>query len=141
MEKRVVIIASWKHALAVTLLANRIESETDGRVLAVDFTEDQACPPAPAPNEADIFNSYELKSRRNLRRDQIRQADCVVFLGPSGPSGMDAAIEVGMAMAHGIPVLGWQRQPHQGLHAAAITWVKDLNGLLEALNKTLRLQE
>lgn len=59
-------------------------------------------------------------------RDACGQSDLVVYLGPAG---QDAGVEIGLALAAGVPILGVRgprEEPGLMLHRAVVKWTTDV---------------
>jgi len=134
---RIYIAASWKHQHAVEMLTAFLR-EAGHTVLS--FVEnnhgEQSAHLALRPDGSEIPFEEWVWSDRGLRSfnydtDGARSADLVVYVGPSG---MDAAAEVGIAWANNRPVLGLAGKGEQfGLMRRMIDWHSDYRSLLSTV--------
>lgn len=74
-------------------------------------------------------------------RNACQEADLVIYYGASG---QDAGVEVGLAAAAGVPVLGIRgplEAPGLMLHGAATVWVDSIERALAAVSGLADMQE
>lgn len=130
---KVYIAASFRHLHAVRLLARTMRHM--GYSL-LDWTE-LAKPPeglTPAQRRAwmDTDHGGEVFA---FCEKACRQADFVVYVGASG---QDAGVEVGLARASGVPVLGIRgplEAPGLMLYGAGSVWVESIEAALDLLER------
>ena len=131
---KVYIAASFRHLHAVRLLGRAMRQM--GYSL-LDWTE-LAKPPdglTPAQRRAwmDTDHGGEVFA---FCEKACRQADFVVYVGASG---QDAGVEVGLARASGVPVLGIRgplEAPGLMLYGAGSVWVESVEAALDVLERT-----
>ncbi len=134
---RAYIAASFKHKHAVRLLGRSMRAL--GFAL-LDWTEKAAPPPGLTPLERRLWMDTDNAGGQvfTFCRDACVNAELVIYFGASG---QDAGVEVGMAHAAGVPVLGI-RGPLEGpglmLHGAAACWVEDIEHALVLLEQVAR---
>lgn len=130
----VYIAASFRHLHAVRLLGRAMRN-MGYRLL--DWTE-LAKPPeglTPAERRAWMDTDHGGEVFAFCER-ACREADFVVYLGASG---QDAGVEVGLARALGVPVLGIRgplEAPGLMLYGAACVWVESVESALDLLEQT-----
>lgn len=130
---KVYIAASFRHLHGVRLLGRALRSL--GYTL-LDWTE-MAKPPeglTPAERRAwmDTDHGGEVFA---FCQKACREADFVIYFGASG---QDAGVEVGLARAWGVPVLGIRgplEAPGLMLYGAGSLWVESVEAALELLEK------
>lgn len=135
-DLKVYIAASFRHLHAVRLLG--LAMRRMGYSL-LDWTE-LAKPPdglTPAQRRAwmDTDHGGEVFT---FCENACRQADFVVYVGASG---QDAGVEVGLARASGVPVLGIRgplEAPGLMLYGAGSVWVESVEAALDLLEQTAR---
>lgn len=128
---RVYIASSFRHVHAVRLLS--LELKRMGYLL-FDWTE-KACPPeglTPIQRREwmDTDHGGEVFSFCAMA---CRTADLVIYLGCAG---QDAGVEVGMAQAAGVPVLGIRgplESPGLMLYGASAAWVESMDSALKIM--------
>ena len=133
---KVYIAASFRHLHAVRLLGRAMRHM--GYSL-LDWTE-LAKPPeglTPAQRRAwmDTDHGGEVFA---FCEKACRQADFVVYVGASG---QDAGVEVGLARASGVPVLGIRgplEAPGLMLYGAGSVWVESVEAALDLLEQTAK---
>ncbi len=131
---KVYIAASFRHLHAARLLGRAIRAMGYG---LLDWTE-LAKPPeglTPAERRAWMDTDHGGEVFAFCER-ACREADFVVYLGASG---QDAGVEVGLARAWGVPVLGIRgplEAPGLMLYGAASVWVESVEAALNLLEQT-----
>ena len=116
------IAASWRHHVAVDLLADRLR-RAGHRVFA--FTEAESSEVVDA-NWHDTPKAYKVWI---ADMTACQGADLVIYLGPSG---VDAWAEVGAAWNNGIPIYGvWSKGEAVGLQRKMVSrWCENVQQLL-----------
>lgn len=127
--------ASLRHIHAVRLLHEALRAAVPG-IQILDWT-DKATPPAgltPAERRQWFDTEQTGGQVYSFCQDACANADLVIYFGASG---QDAGVEVGMAKAHGVPVLGLRgplEAPGLMLHGAVDKWVTQVEELLLAIH-------
>ena len=131
------IAASFRHTHGVRLLGRSMRAL--GFTLR-DWTEKAAPPPGLSPLERRQWMDTDSAGGQVFAfcRDACVTTHLVVYFGASG---QDAGVEVGMAHAAGVPVLGI-RGPLEGpglmLHGAVDCWVEGIEDALALLERVAR---
>lgn len=118
------IAASFRHKHGVRLLGREL-NKLGCHIL--DWTAKASPPPGLSPAERRIWMDTDLEGGEVYAfcRNACLNADLVIYYGESG---QDAGVEIGLAAANGVPVLGI-RGPLEGpglmLHGAVTAWVED----------------
>ncbi len=132
IEMRIYIAASYRHMHGVRLL---------GRELArlgceiLDWTV-WACPPpglTPAQRRQWMDTDQDGGQVYAFCKNACQCADLVIYYGSSG---QDAGVEIGLASAYGIPILGIRgplEAPGLMLHGAADVWVDSAEDAINAV--------
>lgn len=129
---RIYIAASFKHMHGVRLLARELE-RMGCEIL--DWTAKAVPPPGLTPAQRRIWMDTDQDGGQvyEFCRNACQTADLVIYYGASG---QDAGVEIGLATASGVPVLGI-RGPLEGpglmLHGAVNTWVDSAEEAVEAV--------
>jgi hypothetical protein len=133
----VYIAASWKHQLAVEMLTAVLrERGHEVRSFVENNHGEQKGHEAkhdgkPVPFEEWVWSPRGRKSFEYDTRGAA-ESNLVVYIGPSG---MDAAAEVGVAWARGVRVLGlWAKGEGFGLMRRMIEWSSSYQELLRAID-------
>lgn len=117
------IAASFRHMHAVRLLARELR-RLGCRIL--DWTAKAAPPPGLTAAQRRIWMDTDRGGEvYEFCRAACTTADLVIYFGESG---QDAGVEVGMAAASGVPVLGIRgplESPGLMLHGAIAAWTED----------------
>lgn len=132
----VYIAASFRHKHGVRLLGREL------RKLGcdiLDWTAKAAPPPGLSPAERRIWMDTDLEGGQvyEFCRDACLNADLVIYYGESG---QDAGVEVGLAVASGVPVLGIcgpLEGPGLMLHGAVTSWVADAEEALDLVRELM----
>lgn len=132
----VYIAASFKHRHGVRLLGRELERLD---CLILDWTSRATPPPGLTAAEKRIWMDTDPEGGEVYRfcRDSCMQADLLIYYGASG---QDAGVEVGMAAASGVPVLGIAgplEAPGLMLHGAATVWVEDAEQAVSAVRELI----
>ena len=128
------IAASFKHKHGVRLLGQNMR---DLGFTLLDWTEKAVPPPRLTPIERRPWMDTDSEGGTvfSFCRDACMNAQLLVYYGASG---QDAGVEIGMAHATGIPVLGI-RGPLEGpglmLHGAVDCWTENIEEALVLLGK------
>lgn len=126
---KIYIAASFRHLHAVRLLQNSLRAVLPG-IEILDWTG-LATPPANlTPTQRREWMDTDLSGGVfRFCRDACGQADLIIYYGQSG---QDAGVEVGLACAAGVPILGILgpfEAPGLMLHGAVSLWVRDVTDL------------
>lgn len=133
MTLTIYVAASVRHKHAVQLLQRALAESAPVQIL--DWT-DKAVPPAGlSPAERREWYDTEQTGGQifGFCADACINADLVIYYGASG---QDAGVEVGMAFAANVPVLGLMgslEAPGLMLHGVVGLWVKDITELIAAV--------
>lgn len=128
------IAASFKHKHGVRLLGRSVRSLGFN---LLDWTEKAAPPAGLTPLERRLWMDTDSAGGQVFAfcREACVSAHLVIYFGASG---QDAGVEVGMAHAAGVPVLGI-RGPLEGpglmLHGAVGCWVEQVEDALVLLER------
>ena len=131
------IAASFRHMHGVRLLGRSMHAL--GFILR-DWTEKAAPPPGLTPLERRQWMDTDNAGGQVFAfcREACLSSHLLVYFGESG---QDAGVEVGMAHAAGVPVLGI-RGPLEGpglmLHGAVDCWVEGIEDALALLGQIAR---
>ena len=131
------IAASFKHAHGVRLLGRNMR--TLGFTL-LDWTEKAAPPPGLNPLERRLWMDTDNAGGQIFAfcREACLSAHLLIYFGASG---QDAGVEVGLAHAAGVPVLGIRgalEGPGLMLHGAVTQWVEEVEDALNLLQRVAR---
>lgn len=140
MALNVYIAASFRHMHGVRLLGRELEKL--GYVV-LDWTARATPPPGLTAAQRRIWMDTDQDGGQvfTFCRNACLEADLVIYYGASG---QDAGVEVGLAAAAGIPVLGIRgplESPGLMLHGAATVWVDGIEAALAAVTGLACLQE
>lgn len=129
------VAASVRHKHAVRLLHDVLRECIHG-VQILDWTE-KAMPPAwlTVAQRRDWYDTDSSGEVYTFCRDACIHADIVVYYGASG---QDAGVEVGMAHAVGVPVIGLigpLEAPGLMLHGAVNRWLHSADELVALLRR------
>lgn len=132
MPLKVYIAASFKHLHGVRLLARELEKSGCS---ILDWTAKASPPPGLTAAQRRIWMDTDQDGGQvySFCRDACLNADIVIYYGESG---QDAGLEVGLAAASGVPVLGLRgplEAPGLMLHGAVSAWVDSIELALETL--------
>jgi len=137
---KIYIASSWKNQHAVEMLTEMIRS--NGHEV-LSFVENNY-----GENHNHVTKKFSFEewvtspdSDQSFEYDTAgaTKSDLVIYVGPSGK---DAACEVGMAWASGIPVLGLHAKSEDfGLMRKCIEWYYRFPDLLAAVEKELALRK
>lgn len=119
-------IASARQIHAVRLFHQAVRDAVPD-VQILDWTDLAAPPAGLGPIQRRDWNDTDAAGEVfSFCRDACGQSDLVVYLGPAS---QDAGVEVGMALAAGVPILG-VRGPHEEpglmLQRAVRKWTSDV---------------
>lgn len=140
MAHTVYIAASFRHMHAVRLLGRELEKLG---FIILDWTARAAPPPGLTPAQRRIWMDTDQDGGQVFAfcRNACSEADLVIYYGASG---QDAGVEVGLAAASGVPILGIRgplEAPGLMLHGAATVWVDSIEGALEILSALAAMQD
>lgn len=133
-KKQVYIAASFRHIHAVQLLARNMK-EMGYEIL--DWTEKASVPEGLTPLQRREWMDTDDNGGTVYQfcKESCTKADLVIYLGHSG---QDAGVEIGMAKASNIPILGI-RGPLESaglmLYGACDLWLDNIASALEILKK------
>lgn len=129
---KIYIASSFRNLNAVSLLRSYLE---DSGHTVLDFAA--YAPPLPAGMPLEerrrVLDSDERGDIFAFCKKSCTSADLVIYLGPAG---QDAAAEVGIAYASGVPVLGLSgplEAPGLILTKCVYRWVRDTTELFAAI--------
>ena len=130
---KVYIAASWKHQHAVEMLTTMLrERAFEVFSFVENNNEDPDCKKAGSkalPFEEWVWSESGRRSF-DFDTDWAMRADLVIYIGPSGK---DAAAELGMAFARGVPIIGlYGKGEDFGLMRRMIDWKYSYREVLEA---------
>lgn len=121
------IAASWKHQHAVEMLTAMLR-EKGHKVLS--FVENEHFEKG-MPFEEWVGSEHGYKSFK-YDTDGATKSDLVLYIGPSGK---DAAAEIGAAWQAGVPVIGlYGKGEDFGLMRRMIEWQKDYREMLATVD-------
>lgn len=130
--------ASFKHLHAVRLFQQTLERDLFG-VDILDWTKLAAPPLELTPAQRRDWMDTDLSGEVfHFCEGACGSADLMVYLGHSG---QDAGVEVGLARAAGVPILGILgplEAPGLMLHGAVSLWVRDIADACEHIAKLSR---
>lgn len=129
------IAASVRHIHGVRIL-HRVLREHLRDVQILDWTEHAVPPPGiTAQERRQWYDTDAAGTIYSFCRDACQHADIVVYYGASG---QDAGVEVGIASAAGVPIIGLRgplESPGLMLHGAVSHWVNSADDLLALLQR------
>lgn len=132
----VYVAASYKHLHAVRLLHEALRAKIPG-IRILDWTA-HASPPVemtPAQRREWFDTEQDGGQVYSFCRDACQNADLVIYYGASG---QDAGVEIGMASAAGVPILGLRgplEAPGLMLHGAVDMWATSVCGVMRHVEK------
>ena len=143
MKPYAYIAASWKHQLAVELLAKQLrEWGVDVNSFVDNRNGEQKGHEAIDPCGTRIpFDEWVMSERGEKSwlydTQSALGAKLVIYIGPSG---QDTWCEVGMAWGRGVPVIGfWAKGEQSGLMRRCVDWYSEMPALLTAARGYLGL--
>lgn len=133
------IAASFKHLHGVRLLGREL---TRMGCNILDWTAKAAPPPGLTAAQRRIWMDTDQQGGQVYAfcRGACCTADLVIYYGESG---QDAGVEIGMAAASGVPILGIRgplESPGLMLHGAVSAWVEDGDHALATVRGLLELK-
>lgn len=134
---KIYIASSFKHLHGVRLLGREL-NRLGCQIL--DWTEKATPPPGLTPAERRIWMDTDVAGGEVFEfcKNACMTADLVIYYGASG---QDAGVEVGIAVASGVPVLGI-RGPLEGpglmLHGAVTVWVEQAEDAIDIIEEVLK---
>ncbi len=140
----VYVAASYRHMNAVHLLYKAIRNICPA-VVFLDWTA-KAKPPEgldAMARRAWMDSDHEVcgKSVYGFCRDSCGSADLLIYYGESG---QDVGVEVGIALASGVEVIGIAgplESPGLMLNGAVCVWADDVNHLLVLVRKRIKQKQ
>lgn len=131
------IAGSFRHMHGVRLLGRELE-RMGCRLL--DWTSKSSPPPGLTPQERRLWMDTDKAGGEVYKfcKNACKDADLVIYYGASG---QDAGVEVGLANAFNVPVLGIRgplEQPGLMLHGAVSAWTENAESALDAVGRLLR---
>ncbi len=135
----VYIAASFRHKHAVRLLGKQLQSYG---FEILDWTLKATPPPGLNVAERRIWMDTDIEGGQvfSFCYTACTQAHIVIYFGESG---QDAAVEVGLAAGHNIPILGIRgplEAPGLMLHGVIPVWVEDIEDALALMQNVAHLQ-
>ena len=126
---QIYIAASWKHEHAVVMLTSLLRA-CNHKVMSFVENNNAERPGAGVKFDFESWCWSELgKQSFVFDTDGASLSDVVIYIGPSGK---DAAAEIGVAWASGIPILGlYAKGEDFGLMRRMIEWQDNIESLLE----------
>lgn len=129
------VAASYKHIHAVRLLHEALRVAVPG-IRILDWTRHATPPDGLTPQARREWFDTEQQGGQVYRfcRDSCVNADLLIYFGASG---QDAGVEVGMASAAGVPVLGIRgplEAPGLMLHGAVDRWATSVEYALRIVS-------
>lgn len=119
-------IASARQLHAVRLFHQAVRDAVPD-VQILDWTDLAAPPAGLSPRQRRDWRDTDAAGEVfSFCRDACGQSDLVVYLGPAG---QDAGVEIGLALAAGVPILGVRgprEEPGLMLHRAVVKWTTDV---------------
>lgn len=134
---RIYIAASFKHLHGVRLLAQELR-RLDCEIL--DWTSLASPPPGLTPSERRIWMDTDQNGGQVYKfcKEACQNADLLIYFGQSG---QDAGVEVGLAAANNVPIVGI-RGPLEGpglmLHGAVGAWAESIEEALAIITDMVR---
>lgn len=135
----VYIAASFKHLHGVRLLAKMLEGMGCS---ILDWTVMASPPPGLTPAERRIWMDTDQAGGQvySFCKNACQKADLVIYYGASG---QDAGVEIGLAAASGVPILGIRgplEAPGLMLHGAVHAWVDSAEDALHAVEQLITIR-
>lgn len=132
----VYIAASFRHKHGVRLLGRELR-KMGCEIL--DWTAKAVPPPGLSPAERRIWMDTDLEGGQVYAfcRDACLDADLLIYYGESG---QDAGVEVGLAAASGVPILGIcgpLEAPGLMLHGAVTSWTCDAEDAVNLVSELI----
>lgn len=135
----VYIAASFRHLHGVRLLGRELERLG---CTILDWTAKATPPPGLTPQQRRTWMDTDIEGGQvyNFCKNACCQADIVIYYGSSG---QDAGVEVGMASASGVPILGIRgplEAPGLMLHGAVTAWIEDTAQTIKIMKQLLNIK-
>lgn len=132
LQFRIYIAASFKHLHGVRLLGRELR-RLGCEIL--DWTAKASPPPGLTAAQRRIWMDTDQAGGQvfHFCKQACIKADLVIYFGASG---QDAGVEIGLAHAAGVPVLGIRgplESPGLMLHGAVTAWVEDAESALNVI--------
>jgi nucleoside 2-deoxyribosyltransferase len=136
---KIYIASSWKNQHAVEMLTALLRAKGHEVISFVEKCFDELNTVAKI-GENEWINSPAGRMAFEYDTKGATESDLVIYIGPSG---MDAAAEVGAAWAKGIPILGlWAKGDPLGLMRLMMSsWHDNYKDLLRAVEKFYKISE
>lgn len=136
---RIYIAASFKHLHGVRLLGGELR-RLGCEIL--DWTAKASPPPGLTAAQRRIWMDTDQNGGQVFEfcRNACLTADLVIYLGESG---QDAGVEIGLAAAAGVPILGIRgplESPGLMLHGAVTAWTENASHAIAIVEGLARLQ-
>ncbi len=132
----VYIAASFRHKHAVRLMGRELNKMGFD---ILDWTEKATPPPGLTPSQRREWMDTDLEGGQvfSFCHNACISADLLIYFGESG---QDAGVEVGLACASRVPILGIRgplEAPGLMLHGATDIWVENIEDTLNLLHKIM----
>lgn len=136
----VYIASSFKHLHGVQLLCKELR-RLDCEIL--DWTAKATPPPELTAAQKRIWMDTDPEGGEVFKfcQNACKVADLLIYFGASG---QDAGVEVGMAYAHGLPIIGIRgplESPGLMLHGAITYWTADTETALDIMRELCTLKK
>ncbi|MDR2572921.1 MAG: translation initiation factor 2 [Desulfovibrio sp.] len=133
----VYIAASFRHKHGVRLLGSKLRAM---KCHILDWTDKATPPPDLTPLERRVWMDTDREGGQvySFCKNACLTADMLIYYGTSG---QDAGVEIGLAAATGLPVLGIRgplEAPGLMLHGAVTHWVNEVEEALNVIGGVMR---
>lgn len=131
------IASSFKHKHGVRLLSDKLRSLGCN---IFDWTEKASPPPGLTSAERRIWMDTDINGGQvyEFCHKACVNSDLVIYYGASG---QDAGVEIGLAKASNVPILGI-RGPLESaglmLHGSVLVWVDEIDDALQIIESVIR---
>ena len=127
---KIYIASSWRNQHAVEMLTDKLEEDYEHEVIS--FVRKASSDEGRSNLRFDFdewVNSKEGEEKFNYDINGATKSDLVIYIGPSGK---DAAAEIGASFGAGIPVIGlFAKGEDFGLMRRMIAWFDDYREMLK----------
>lgn len=140
MALKIYIAASFRHMHAARMLACELRK---AGCEILDWTEKATPPPGLTSAQRRIWMDTDQNGGQvyNFCREACQSADLVIYYGASG---QDAGVEVGIASASGVPILGIRgplEDPGLMLHGAVCVWTDEICAAIDIVRELAAIHE